>query len=176
MRRLIVAVVLVLALSAAPATAASKIGFVNAEQVMAAVEEGQQEFAKLRAWQDPKQAELDRLRDRVLALREQMAKEQASGNATPEALQAIERNEIDALRAFEDARRDYERELEAKRNEFLEELAAKIGAVGSEYAKANGYDAVFLLTAQPMVYVSDAANLTDEIIDAYNERYPADGS
>ena len=41
-----------------------------------------------------------------------------------------------------------------------------------EYAEANDFDAVFLMTAQPMVYVSEAANLTDEVVAMYNERYP----
>lgn len=175
MRRLIIPVFLALLFAAVPPASAGKIGFVNAEQAVAEVEEGIAEFEKLRAWQDPEQAKLDRLRDRVMALREQLATEQSSGQADAESVEAIQRNELEARRAFEDARREYERELEAKKNAFLSEIAAKIGAVGSEYAKANDYDAIFLLTAQPMVYVSEAADITDEVIEAYNARYPVSG-
>ena len=174
MRRATTPIILMLLLVALPATA-GKIGFVNAERAMSEVEEGQAEFAKLRAWQDPEQERLDRLRDRVMTLREQLSREQSSGTATEESLQAIERNELAARRDFEDARREYERELDAKKNEFLSVIASKIGAVGTEFAKANDYDAVFLLTAQPMVYVSEAADITDEVVKAYNERYPASG-
>jgi len=172
MRRLALPILLIVLLAAIPATA-GKIGFVNAELAIAQVEEGKVEFEKLQTWQNPRQATLDRLRDRVMALREQLA--EAQGSATPDELSSIERNELDARRAFEDARRDYERELEEKKNEFLSVIASKIGAVGTEFAKANDFDAVFLLTAQPMVYVSETADITDDVIAAYNKRYPASG-
>ncbi len=172
MRRLAVLVFLVVLLAALPATA-GKIGFVNAELAISQVEEGKAEFEKLLAWQNPKQANLDRLRDRVMALREQLVEAQAS--ATPEELSSIERNELEARRAFEDTRLDYERDLEEMKNEFLSVIASKIGAVGTEYAKANDFDAVFLLTAQPMVYVSETADITDEVVEAYNKRYPVSG-
>lgn len=172
MRRLAVLVFLVVLLAALPATA-GKIGFVNAELAISQVEEGKTEFEKLQAWQNPKQAKLDRLRDRVMALREQLAEAQSS--ATPEELSSIERNELEARRAFEDARLDYERDLEEMKNKFLSVIASKIGAVGTEYAKANDFDAVFLLTAQPMVYVSETADITDEVVEAYNKRYPVSG-
>lgn len=172
MRRLIVPIILILLLTAVPATA-GKIGFVDAERAVEQVEEGKQKFEELKAWQEPAQAKLDRLRDRVLVLREQLARAQDS--ATPEAMQAIERNELDARRAFEDARRDYERELAERTDSFLADIAAKIGTVGADFGKANGYDAVFLLTAQPMVYVAESANITDLVVEMYNERYPVSG-
>lgn len=172
MRRLIVPIILVSLLTAIPATA-GKIGFVDAERAVDQVEEGKKKFEELRAWQEPVQAKLDVLRDRVMVLREQLSRAQES--ATPEAKQAIERNELEARRAFEDARRDYERELAERTDEFLADIAAKIGAVGADYGKANGYEAVFLLTAQPMIYVAESANITDLVVEMYNERYPVSG-
>jgi len=174
MRRLLIPIIAIVLCAATPVLA-GKIGFVNAEEAIGMVDEGKAEFDKLRQWQDPLQAELNRLRDRVMRLREQLAQAQGSDESTPESIQAIERNEIEALRAFEDARRDYERELAEKRDEFLSVIATKIGAVGTEYAKANDFDAVFLLTAQPMVYVSEAADITEEVVAAYNARYPVSG-
>ncbi len=172
MRRLTVPIILVVLLTTIPAMA-GKIGFVDAERAVSQVDEGQKKFDELRAWQDPQQARLDSLRQRVMVLREQLAREQDS--ASPEAIQAIERNELDARRAFEDAARNYERELEERKNAFIGELASKIGEVGAEYGKANDYDAVFLLTAQPMVYVADSADITSLVVELYNERYPASG-
>jgi outer membrane protein len=172
MRRLIVPIILVVLLAAVPATA-GKIGFVDAERAVELVEEGKQKFEDLKAWQAPQQAKLDGLRDRVLLLREQLSRAQDS--AAPEAILTIERNELDARRAFEDARRDYERELAERTDAFLAEIAAKIGTVGADYGKANDYDAVFLLTAQPMVYVSESADITDLVVEMYNERYPVSG-
>lgn len=172
MRRLTVPIILVVLLTAIP-TMAGKIGFVDAERAVSQVDEGQKKFDELRAWQDPQQARLETLRQRVMVLREQLARERAS--ASPEAIQAIERNELDARRAFEDAVRNYERELEERKNAFIGEIASKIGKVGAEYGKANDYDAVFLLTAQPMVYVADSADITPLVVELYNVRYPVSG-
>lgn len=172
MRRMTALVVLVLILASLPAMA-GKIGFVDAEWAVAEVEEGKVKLAELQAWQEPHQARLDGLRDQVLALRGQLNSKQ--GSVSAEALSEIERNEIEAVRAFEDARREYERELEAKKNEVLAAITSKIATIGADYAKANDYDAVFLLGAQPLIYISEASNLTDEVIEIYNQRYPVSG-
>jgi Skp family chaperone for outer membrane proteins len=167
MRRLtVLSALIILMLSSLPAQA-GKIGFIDAERAIAEVEEGKKKFAALQAWQEPHQEKLDGLRDQVVALREQLAEE-----TTPEARAEIERNEISATRAFEDARREYERLLETKKHEFLSEIAAKIALVGTDYAKKNEFDAVFLLSGQPMMFVAETANITDIVIGLYNERFP----
>ena len=172
MRRLTVPIILVLLLAALPATA-GKIGFVDAEQAVSQVEEGKKKLAELQTWQAPYHARLDRLRAQVLALGDQLNAQQ--GSATPEALAEIERRQIDAMREFEDARREYERELETKKTQVLADITSKIGTIGREYAKANDFDAVFLLGGQPMVYVAEPANLTAIVIEIYNKRYPVSG-
>lgn len=172
MRRLTVPIILVLIFAALPATA-GKIGFVDAEAAIAQVDEGKKKLAELQSWQVPYHARLDRLRGEVLALSDQINDQR--GKATPEAVAEIERRQIDVMRDFEDARREYERELEAKKNLVLAEIAAKIGAIGTEYAKANDFDAIFLLGGQPMMYVADPLNLTGIVIEIYNKRYPVSG-
>ncbi len=172
MRRLTVPIILVLVFAALPATA-GKIGFVDAEEAVAQVDEGKKKLAELQSWQAPYHARLDRLRAEVLALSDQINDQR--DKASPEALAEIERRQIDAMRKFEDARREYERELEAKKTQVLADIASKIGAIGSEYAKANDFDAIFLLGGQPMMYVADPVNLTKTVVEIYNKRYPVSG-
>jgi len=170
MRRSIVPVILVALLAAAVPAKAGRIGFVDAEQAVAEVDEGKARVAELQAWQAPFHARLDRLREQVLALDDQL--EEKKGKVTPEVWSEIEKRRIAAMREFEDARRSYERQLEAKKEEILGDIASKIGKIGSEYAKANDFDAVFLLKAQPMMYVDQSVNLTEKIVEIYNQRYP----
>jgi outer membrane protein len=172
MRRLTLPIILALLLAAVPATA-GKIGFVDAERAVAQVDEGKARLAELQDWQAPYQQRLDRLRDEVLALRDQLAAQQGTGSA--EAIAEIEKNQIATMREFEDVRRDYERDLEAKKNEVLADIAKKIGTIGSEYAKANEFDVVFLAGTQPVLYLAESADLTDEIIEIYNRRFPVAG-
>jgi outer membrane protein len=173
MRRLIAPVILVLLLAAVPAMA-GRVGFVDAEQAVAEVEEGKAKLAELQAWQAPYHTRLDRLREQVLALDNQL--EEKQGKVTEEAWNEMEKRRIAAMREFEDARREYERQLEAKKEEILGDIASKIGVIGAEYAKANDFDAVFLLKAQPMMYVAKSVNLTEKIVEIYNQRYPVSGN
>jgi Skp family chaperone for outer membrane proteins len=46
--------------------------------------------------------------------------------------------------------------------------------VASEFAAANGFDAVFVLNAQPLVYLAESSDITDRVIKIYDERYPVD--
>jgi Skp family chaperone for outer membrane proteins len=173
MRRLIAPVILVSLLAAVPAKA-GKIGFVDAELAVSQVDEGKAKLAELQAWQAPYHTRLDRLREQVLALDDQLAEKQ--GKVTEEAYSEIQKRRIEAMRAFEDARREYERQLDAKKEEILSDIASKIGVIGAEYAKANGFDAVFLLKAQPMMYVDKSVNLTETVVEIYNQRYPVSGN
>jgi Skp family chaperone for outer membrane proteins len=169
MHRLTVPVVLALLLAALPVSA-GKIGFVDAERVIAEVGEGKAKLAELQAWQAPYQARLDSLREQILALSDQVNAKK--GTASEEEVAAIEKNQIEVMRRFEDERRHYERELESKKDEILSAITMKIGQIGAQYAEANDFDAVFVLGAQRLVYLSDRANITDQIIEIYNERYP----
>jgi Skp family chaperone for outer membrane proteins len=156
-------------LAAAPAVA-GKIGFVDAERAVASVEEGQAKLKSLDEWARPERERVEGLRDRVNELRQQIAQQRPVASA--EALQAVEQEELEARRAFEDARRTFERELEVKQNEFLADVAVKVGTVASDYGRANDFDAIFVLKAQPLVYVAESADLTEVVIRMYNERFP----
>ncbi len=150
---------------------AGKIGFVDAERAVATVDEGRAQIKQLEDWATPEREKVERLAQRVTELREQI--DAQSRVASPEILGQLEQDEIRARRAFDDARREFEQQLEQKQNEFLADVAVKVGRVASDYAKANDFDAVFVLTAQPLVYISESADLTDTVIRLYNERFPA---
>ena len=44
--------------------------------------------------------------------------------------------------------------------------------MASDYAEANGFDAIFMLESQPLVYIVDSAVITDAVIRLYDERFP----
>jgi Skp family chaperone for outer membrane proteins len=166
-RRLAVALALLVPIPAL----AGGIAFVDAERAVATVDEGKAKLRELEAWAGPERAKLERLSARVNEVRQQIA---AQGSvASPEVLQRLRDDELSARRAFEDAKRDFDRRLEKKQNEFLGQIAVKVGTVATDYAKANGLDAIFVLQAQPLIYVAESADLTDEIVRLYNERFPA---
>ncbi len=151
---------------------AGKIGFVDAERAVVNVEEGKVKVRELEAWADPERARVEALAAKANEIRQKLA---AQGRvASPEIVSQLQEEDRRATRAFEDARRDFERTLEKKQNEFFADVAVKVGEVASDYAKANDFDAVFVLQAQPLIYVAPSSDLTDTVIRLYNERFPAE--
>jgi len=149
---------------------AGKIGFVDAEKAVMQVQEGQAKVKELEAWAEVEQNKIEAAANRVNELVQQITTEQAVASA--ETIDRLKRDELEARRAFEDAKRNFERDLGTKRDAALGEVAVKVGKVASDYGKANGYDAIFVLTAQPVIYLSEESNLTDTVISLYNQRFP----
>ncbi len=161
----------ILALLLTGTAAAGKIGFLDAERAVITVDEGKAQVKQLEDWANPQREKVEELAQRVNGLREQLEAQRRV--ASPETVAQLEQQEMSARRSFEEARVNFERQLEQKQNEFLADVAVKVGRVASDYAKANDFDAVFVLTAQPLVYIAESADLTDTVIRLYNERFPA---
>jgi outer membrane protein len=151
-------------------TFAGKIAFVDAERAVMQVEEGRVKLKELEDWAVPRREQLQAMADRVQELQDQISRQRMV--ATADVLEQLSAEERNARRRFEDAKRDFDRELDSRQDEFLAEVAVKVGTVASDYGKANGYDAIFVLKAQPLIYISEEANLTDLVIRLYNERFP----
>jgi Skp family chaperone for outer membrane proteins len=161
-----------LAVGVAVPTLAGNVGFLDAERAVASVEEGQRQLQALEAWANPKRQELQTMQNRVAELTQQLNTQRTIASA--EAIGELESELLQSRRAFEDAGRAFNRDLESKQNEFLAQVATRVGSVASEYAEANGLDAVFVLNAQPLVYVAEGADITDIVIQVYDEKYPID--
>jgi len=163
--------VLVAVLSALPAVA-GKIGFLDAERAVASVGEGKAKLRELEEWATPRRARLEQMQADAVQLRDRLAAQQ--NVASQEVVQQLERDLLQAGRDLEDRSRNFNRDLDAKQNELLGEVALKIGTVASDYGKANDYDAIFMLKAQPLAYYSEASDVTDTVIRLYDDRFPPD--
>ena len=163
--------VMVAALSALPAVA-GKIGFLDAERAVVTVGQGKAKLQELEEWATPRRARLEQMQADAVQLRDQLAAQR--NVASQEVVEKLERDLLQAGRDLEDASRNFNRDLDAKQNELLGEVALKIGTVASDYGKANDFDAIFMLKAQPLAYYSEASDITDIVIRLYNERFPAD--
>jgi Skp family chaperone for outer membrane proteins len=163
--------VLVAVFSAVPAVA-GKIGFLDAERAVVTVGEGKAKLQELEEWATPRRARLEQMQTDAVQLRDQLAAQR--NVASQEVVEKLERDLLQAGRNLEDSSRNFNRDLDAKQNELLGEVALKIGTVASDYGKANDFDAIFMLKAQPLAYYSEASDVTDIVIRLYNERFPAD--
>ena len=51
-------------------------------------------------------------------------------------------------------------------------VATRVRDLAGEYASSNGFDAIFMLESQPLVYIANSAIITDAVIKLYDERFP----
>jgi len=160
---------LMVVLAAVPAFA-GQIGFLDAERAVLSVQEGKSQLKVLEEWATPRKNHIEELKGQVAELNQQLSVQR--NTASPEALASLDRELVQTQRELEDEVRAFNRDLAAKRDKLLGELSAKIMTVAAEYAEANGFDAIFLLGAHAVAYYSKALDVTDAIIQLYDERHP----
>ncbi len=154
---------------AAPALA-GKVGFVDVEKALVATQEGTARLKELEEWSRPRRERIAELRRK--AAEAKAALERSRSVASPDALERLEKEAVEAQRAVEDAVREFRRELDARQNEVLKRVAERMRAVIEDYARRNGYDAVLIFKPRTIIYLSDEADLTDTVVKLYNERFP----
>lgn len=155
--------------SAIPA-AAGNIAFLNTERAIKTVKEGQRQYQALDAWSNQRADEIDAMQNRVTELTQRLNTQRTV--ASTDVVSQLEKDLLQAQRDLEDAGRILQRDFEAKQMELLSRVATRVRDVAGEYAEANGFDAIFMLESQPLVYIAESAVITDAVIRLYDERFP----
>lgn len=161
-----------IAVFAAMPAMAGNVGFLDTERAIKTVGEGQRQLQILDTWANQKADEIEALQNDVKELSGQLDAQRTI--ASDETISRLEKDLLQAQRGLEDAQRTLKRDFDEKQRELLAQVATRVRDVASEYAAAKGFDAIFMLESQPLVYIADSAVITDAVIRIYDERYPVD--
>jgi Skp family chaperone for outer membrane proteins len=152
---------------------AMKIGFVNSQQVLYGTDQGKKGLKELESLMaenrkefERKNSELSQLQNEYMTNQSKMTREAASSME-----RRIERKELE-LKRF---REDVQGAVSQKQNELFQSMSGKIQGIIQEVAGKKSLSAIFMRD-QTQIYVSPALDVTEEIIRAYNERYPGEGT
>jgi Skp family chaperone for outer membrane proteins len=150
-------------------SAGVKIAFLNFAQVLEGTEEAKLEVSGVRTFMDQQQSAFDQQSKELEQLKQQFAAQERTLNAQTRAemqttISEKERN----LRRFQE---DTQLEINKMRDTLFARLSNKIQPLMSEYAEQRGIAAIFFLD-QLQGYFSPGLDVTQEIIQIYNERYP----
>jgi Skp family chaperone for outer membrane proteins len=179
MSAMVFALALTLAASAAlaqgapaSAPAGTKVAIVNIQDAIANTNEGKKELEALQQKFTPKQTELKTQNDEVENLKKQL---QAQGDKLSDdernnRVKSIEVKQKALQRNFEDAQNEFQQ----AEQEVVNRLGKKMLDVLEKYAKTNGYAMVLDVSnpQTPVLYASPAANITKELVEAYNAEVP----
>ena len=147
----------------------NKVGVIQIQSAIVSTKDGQKAAAELETKLGPKKKELDRKQSEVKDLQDKL---QRGGNAMAEAAKADLMRTIDQKtksfnRDMEDAQAEYDQE----QRKLLDELGQKMMQVIDKYAAANGYSVILDVSnpQTPVLYASNAIDITKEIIDLYDK-------
>jgi outer membrane protein len=157
---------------AAGSPSGAKVGIVSIQDAIANTNEGKKELEALQQKFSPRQAALQAQNDEVENLKKQL---QAQGDKLSEE----ERNNrirvaTEKQKVLQRNYEDFQNEVQQAEQEILSRLGKKMLDVLEKYAKDNGYAVVMDVSSPqtPVLYAHPGANITKELIDAYNAGSP----
>jgi len=150
-----------------PPASASKIGFVDVQRVLArsaagvaAREQLEREKATMQKEMDGKRQELDKLREELEKKGPLM-----TADARREKQDTFERKRRDAARLAD----DFQKELEKKEQGLLQRVLQDLSGVIERVCKQRGYFLVVERRGASVLYAAAEADLTDDVIRAYDQ-------
>ena len=155
--------------AAAPAAAvpaSSRIGYIDVQRVLARSAAGVAARQQLEKERAGIQKEMDGRRQELEKLRDEIEKKGPllTADARREKQEQFERKRRDAARAAD----DYQKELEKKEATLLQKVLQEVGGVIEKVGKEKNYYMIVEKRNAGVLYATTDADLTDEVIRAYD--------
>jgi outer membrane protein len=154
----------------------NKVGVIHFEGAISSTQQGTKALTDLQTRYEPKRKELEKRQTELSAKREQLTK---GATTMSEEAKAKLTADIDQLtrvlsRDMDDASTDYQQDV----NGLLRDYYPRIKVVLDKYAKDNGYSVILDIGSEqtPVVYMSDAIDITTEIVTLYDKANPVPGA
>ena len=160
------------ALAQAPVPSA-RIGFIDVQRVLARSASGVAARDQLEREKAGMQREMDGKRKELEALRDELEKKGPlmAADARREKQDQFERKRRDAARLAD----DFQKELEKKEAQLLQRVLQDLTGVIDKVGKDRGYYLILEKRGASVLYASSDADLTDEVIRAYDQQAAAKG-
>ncbi|MEE8584129.1 MAG: OmpH family outer membrane protein [Acidobacteriota bacterium] len=150
-----------------------KIGFIHFRDALQGTHEAKAEIDQVQQYVEQKNQESNQLFEGLNRLREELRTKGRTLNADALGeLQSQIQSKETALKRFQE---DTQRDINQRRDAIFRKYGQKLQQVVTEYAQANGYDVIFLLDQFQYAYLDPALVLTEPVIAAYDQKYPANG-
>lgn len=159
--------IMCLFVSEATAQSPTRIGYVDVQRILARSSAGVAAREQIERDKASMQKEVDGKRVELEKLREELEKKGLllSPEARKEKQETLERRVRDLRRLVD----DYQKELEKKEQGMLQKVLEDLSGVIERFGKQRGYLMIVEKRGAGIVYGAHEADLTDEIIKAYDQ-------
>jgi outer membrane protein len=174
-KNLVILSVLVLgvaALAQAQGQVPTKIAIIHVQNAILSTKDGQKAATDLQATFSPRQQDLEKKRNELAALQDQLRKGSAtmSDDAKTKLMRDIDATTTKVNRDTQDAQSD----LDEAQGKLMQELGGKMMAVLEKYATQNGFAVVLDVSnpQTPVLWAASAVDITNDIVKLYDQAYP----
>jgi outer membrane protein len=163
-------VVALIALAGVPALAQSasvKVAVIDVERILTESSRGKAALDEIESLRKQKQSEGEGLQKEIVDLRQRLdeGRLSLSEDKINDLQKQLEDKSI-ALKRFQD---DANRELSKKRDQVLKTVEDSVFPVINQIGKEQGYTLIFNKFSSGLVYADDAVDITDDVIERYNQ-------
>src|SRR5579872_146480 len=161
----------------APAAAPTKICVVNLQSAMLTTKDGQAAAEEFRTkFQEPEEKKLQAKQQEMTELNDKLQRgaNTMSQTAQDDMKKSLDRKNTEYKRAVE----DYQFDHDERQRKLLDDLSAKMQTVIARFAQENAC-AIFLDVTNPnsgIMWISDTADVTRQIVEAYDKTQAAAGT
>jgi len=159
----------------AQAAPALKVGVINVQLAVQSTAEGKQAAAELQSQFAPRQTELQNMQKQI---QDDEARMRAGATTLSDDERYRLQREYDTLtRSLQRKSQDLQDDGNQAQQDAINRIGRKMVEVLEKYSKENGYGVVLDTSSQqtPVIYASNTLDVTQQIIQLYDQAYPVKG-
>lgn len=157
---LLVLVVVIACIHAAPIMADNKIGFVNAARVSAEAPQAEAARAKLEREFSPRDREIAEEQSDIRQLEERLSRDSAVMSEDEQ--RQLQREVVSRKRELRRVQEEFREDFNLRRNEELGRLQRRIVDTINQLARDNDFD---LILSEGVIFASDKVDITEQVLE-----------
>ncbi len=164
--RIMAIVALVIGMASVCSAQGAKIGYLDMQRALNNSDAGREAKEQLQTKLKKYQGEVNIKQEELQNLKSGLEKQGVA--LTDAARAAKEKDYQQKLKDFQRFTKDAEEDLQAKDAEFTKKIVEAMDKVVQEYGKKHGFTVIFDSRGAGMLYADQKADVTDEILKAFN--------
>jgi len=145
-----------------------RIGFVNTQQILSNTKIGIQVSKKLETKQKEEREKLLVLQTKI----DKLEKELKSGTLDKPQMQSKSKDLFNVKRELKSKYDQLTEDFQKYTQTEIKALEEKVNPVIQEIGRSKGYTAIYDIQRSGTIYIDMSVNITKEVIDAINQKYP----
>lgn len=170
MKRVMMMVVMLGMMNSAAWAAEGKFGYIDMQRALNNSAAGKEAKEQLQVKLKKYQEQINAKQEELQKLKSDLEKQGVALSETARA--AKEKDYQQKLKDFQRFTKDAEEDLQARDAEFTKKIVVEMEKVVNEFGKKNGYTIIFDARSAGMLYADQKADLTEEVLKAFNASKP----